>query len=285
MKSKTDESHDSTVRRRSSVETLEHLSDFHIAEIEKLLLEDGIISKLNGVIGEGKEANVYWALDPRGKPLAIKMFRMFRTAHKDRFAQVLDTGKMQVAHELSLREFENLSLMYEAGVRVPKPIEQYEFIYTMEFLGTKTAPSPLLRNVNLTDLKIDPIDVLDDILDQVDIMFNKAEFVHGDFSEHNIIFHKDLPYVIDFLQSERYHPKYATDKRIKKKKALKILKRDIESILNHFIRTYRVGYDLNEVFNNMLGEYDEDWSVPDEYLMSEKFDSKIYKTIQKNFRT
>ncbi len=169
--------------------------------------------------------------------------------------------------------------MYDAGVLVPKSIDRKEFFYMMEFLGDENGPSPLLGEVNLNELGIDPVNVLDNILDELDVMFNDAQMVHGDFSEHNIVWHDDKAWIIDVYQSQRYHPKYDTETRIKINKALKVLKKDITGIINYFRRTYRISYDIASVFGTMIDEPVEDW-IP-EGMMSESFDVDAYVKLQK----
>ena len=113
------------------------------------------------------------------------------------------------------------------------------------------------------------------------LLFNKAQMVHGDFSEHNIIWHYDmkkdsyLPYIIDVLQSQRYHPRYATNDKIRKRDALKVLKKDINGILNHFKSRCRISYDPEVVFENMPDEVIEDW-MPD-HLMSEENNPQLFE--------
>ncbi|MHA2250489.1 MAG: RIO1 family regulatory kinase/ATPase domain-containing protein, partial [Candidatus Kariarchaeaceae archaeon] len=128
---------------------------------------------------------------------------------------------------------------------------------------------------------MDPVKVLDDLLDELDIMFNDAMMVHGDFSEHNIVWHvkQEKGWIIDVYQSQRYHPRYDTVARIKKNRALRVLKKDIAALVNYFQRTYRISYDIEEVFNIMIDDPVEDWA-PDT-LMSENFDYSAYIKQQK----
>ena len=178
--------------------------------------------------------------------------------------------------------------MYDAGMRVPKPLFKIGFFYGMEFLGDKKSASPLLLDVDLREEGVEPLEVMDDILNQIDIMFNKAQMVHGVFSEHNIIWHYDmkkdncLPYIIDVVQSQRYHPRYATAEKIRKRDALKVLKRDINGILNHFKSRYRISYDPEVVFENMPDEKIEDWT-PD-HLMSDMDNPEIIKEESRRVR-
>lgn len=84
-----------------------------------------------------------------------------------------------------------------------------------------------------------------------------------------------LSYIIDVLQSQRYHPRYVTGEKIRKRDALKVLKKDINGILNHFKSRYRISYDPEVVFENMPDEKIEDWT-PD-HLMSEENHPEIFE--------
>jgi len=193
--SKTDETSFRDDRRsQTHTESREGISEFSLEEVEDFLIEEGIAKKFLGLIGQGKEANVYWLKDQRNKLIAMKMFRIHTTSHNfnqlHNRSHLSDTGKIEIAERLCTKEYENLVWLNDHGVRVPKPIMRNEFMYFMEFLGTKRGASPLLNEVNLTTLGYEPVEVLDEVLHQLDLMFNQAEMVHGDFSEHNLVFHK-----------------------------------------------------------------------------------------------
>ncbi|MCH8907374.1 MAG: hypothetical protein IH840_09825 [Candidatus Heimdallarchaeota archaeon] len=283
LRSKNTKSDDTTFRddRRASThgEHREGISEFTTDEVGEFLLEEGLAKKFFGLVGQGKEANVYWMKDHRNKLLAMKMFRIHTASHNFNSlhsrSHLSDTGKLEIAERLCTKEYENLVWLADHGVRVPHPVMRKEFMYFMEFLGNKRGPSPLLRNVKLDQLGFDPIETLDEILDQLDMMFNKAEMVHGDFSEHNLIFHMEKIYIIDVLQSERYHSKFDTPEKIRKRAALPILKRDIQSILDHFATKYRISYGSDDVFA-AIDQSGIDDVMPD-IEMSEHFDQKAYE--------
>ena len=258
-----------------------NLQELKLDDVRALLISDGIAKYMYGLIGEGKEANVYWIETPEGKFQAAKMFRIYGTTHKAKFARhnAKTTDRFAIAEGLCMQEYQNLHFMYDAGVLVPKPIGRKEFFYLMEFLGDENGPSPLLGEVNLRELGVDPVEVLDNLLDELDVMFNNAQMVHGDFSEHNIVWHDEKAWIIDVYQSQRWHPRYDTESRIKKNRALKVLKKDIAAIINYFQRTYRIAYDIGTVFELMIDDPVEDW-IP-EGMMSESFDVDAYVKMQK----
>lgn len=240
----------------SPIDAKERLTDFSTEEVTELLYEEGVAKTMLGLVGQGKEANVYYARDFQDRLIAIKMFRINTTSHNFQSfsprSKLTDTGKLAFATALCTREYENLHYMYEGGVRVPVPYDRTEFVFSMELLGDEFGPYPLLRNVDLHQMGLEPIEVLDEILDQLDIMFNKARMVHGDFSEHNLVMMNYMPFVIDVYQSERWHPNYDTPARIAKEKALPILYRDVKAIIQYFIKKYRVGYDPDFVYQSIM---------------------------------
>ena len=79
------------------------------------------------------------------------------------------------------------------------------------------------------------------ITDIIDILYKKAELVHADLSEFNILY-GDKPYLIDMGQSvTRDHPR-----------ALPFLMRDIRNINRYFKNRCDVRTDV-ELFNAVTG--------------------------------
>ena len=48
------------------------------------LINSGVISYVNGVVGSGKESKMYWAVDPDGKDLALKIYLVTAANFKKR---------------------------------------------------------------------------------------------------------------------------------------------------------------------------------------------------------
>ena len=79
------------------------------------------------------------------------------------------------------------------------------------------------------------------ILRYIDLLYNKAELVHGDLSEFNILY-SEKPYLIDMGQSvTRDHPR-----------AYQFLMRDIRNINRFFKNRCDVRNDV-EIFNSVTG--------------------------------
>lgn len=258
-------------RARSTVrgQIQEKFTDFTVDEVKELLIEEQLAKKFYGLIGQGKEANVYHIKDHKNKYLAVKMFRVHASTHNFNSlharTKLSDTAKLGIATGLCLREYENLVIAHRAGVRVPKPIWRKGFFYAAEMIGGKY-PAPLLTKVNLEEENYDPIEIMDDALEQLDIIFNNAEMVHGDYLG-NLLLHDDKLHVIDFYQSKRWHPEYSTPEKITLKSALPVLKIDIENLLKHFKSKYRTSYDPQNVFEQMPDtKLSETAKVPQELM-------------------
>ena len=87
----------------------------------------------------------------------------------------------------------------------------------------------------------DPAGVYARILSDIDVLYKKAELVHADLSEFNILY-GDQPYLIDMGQSvTRDHPR-----------ALPFLMRDIKNINRFFSSRCDVQSDI-DIFNSVTG--------------------------------
>ena len=201
-------------------------------------------SVLGGSISTGKEANVFYA-ERDGAALAIKIYRI-RTANfttmssyivGDRRFSHVKKAKKELIFAWTKKEFSNLVRAREAGIAVPEPLVWDRNILIMSFLGEGEIPYPQLRNVELED----PGETYTSIISTIDTLYKKAELVHADLSEFNILY-GDQPYLIDMGQSvTRDHPR-----------ALPFLMRDIRNINRFFRSRCDVRTDI-DVFNAVTG--------------------------------
>lgn len=201
-------------------------------------------SVLGGSISTGKEANVFYA-EREGSSVAIKIYRI-RTANfttmssyivGDRRFSHVKKAKKELIFAWTKKEFSNLVRARDAGVSVPEPLVWDRNILIMSFLGEDEIPYPQLRNADLDA----PEETYAQILQAIDDLYRKAELVHADLSEFNILYH-DKPYLIDMGQSvTRDHPR-----------ALPFLMRDIRNINRFFRNRCEVRNDV-EIFNAVTG--------------------------------
>jgi RIO kinase 1 len=199
------------------------------------LASKGVIDALGGEISTGKEANLFYAIR-EGQELAIKIYRITTSTFKamqdylhgdPRFGNIKGT-KRAVITAWTRKEFRNLKRAEEAGVRVPHPIVTRDNILIMELIGEKDSPAPQLRNVNL---ELDEArSVFNKLSDYISLLYNKADLVHSDFSEFNVLYDGE-PVVIDMGQSVTLeHPM-----------ASKFLARDVTNIARYFEKKYGIG--------------------------------------------
>ncbi len=202
------------------------------------------ISVVGGSISTGKEANVFYG-ERDGAAIAIKIYRI-RTANfttmssyivGDRRFSHVKKAKKELIFAWTRKEFSNLVRARDAGIVVPEPLVWDRNILIMSFIGEGEVPWPQLRNAEIPD----PAKTYEDILRIIHILYNKAELVHGDLSEFNILY-GDQPYLIDMGQSvTRDHPR-----------ALPFLMRDIRNI-NRFFKNRCDVRDEVAIFHEVTG--------------------------------
>jgi len=202
------------------------------------------ISVIGGSISTGKEANVFYG-ERNDAGIAIKIYRI-RTANfttmssyitGDRRFSRVKKAKKELIFAWTKKEFANLARARDAGIAVPGPLVFDRNILVMSFLGENEIPYPQLRNAELAD----PAGTYDRIIGIIDTLYNKAELVHADLSEFNILY-AGQPYLIDMGQSvTRDHPR-----------ALPFLMRDIRNINRFFKGRCDVREDV-EIFNAVTG--------------------------------
>ena len=175
------------------------------------LMKNGLIDTLDFPIARGKEAHVFHGTSQNG-PIAVKIFHTSNAVFKN-LVQYIEGdprfGGLKRRHRDLVdiwvrKEFRNLSRLEKWGLAVPTPLGVHRNVLVMEYLGTPTAPSPRLKDVEVPDAQA----VYDELLEFLAVTWQKANMVHGDFSPYNIMWHGDRPVVIDVGQAVvQSHPK------------------------------------------------------------------------------
>ena len=168
-----------------------------------------------------------------------------------------------MASIMAKTEFHNLRILDYYGVNVPKPLEYNKGLaFSMEMIPFRNGdseikiPAPILKNINLYNIMDDPINFLEDSLDQIELMWKKALMCHGDLSEFNILVSDEKPFIIDVSQSRLYNVNTfsATPVRIRIDNALSIFVRDLKTIINHFEVKYKAYIEIDDVYEKMFNE-------------------------------
>jgi len=198
-------------------------------------------------ISTGKEANVFKCTAEHGLR-ALKILRM-NTAMVRRFAEYIQgdprfkaplRSKTELLFTWARKEYQNLTLLRDAGVRVPEPLHFFRNMIVMEFLGDEDS----LAAPRLKDVPMDrewAQETYEEVVRMYRLSVSTAKLVHADLSEYNILVHGGRPWIIDVSQSVRLeHPE-----------APEYLKRDIRNIAHHFKRR-GVSIDSEELESSMI---------------------------------
>ena len=165
------------------------------------LISQGYFDGLQSPVSIGKEANIFSAVKGDSKVI-IKIYRlencdfnkMYDYIRTDPRFQGIKKSRRKVILAWAQREFRNLILAREAGVKVPKPITFKNNILILEFIGHNDV-APKLKDA-FPDNKEK---FFEKVIGYVKKLYD-AGLVHGDLSEFNILNHDEKPVFIDMSQ-------------------------------------------------------------------------------------
>lgn len=152
------------------------------------MISDGVVSRVDGAVGAGKESLLFRGVDAGGAYVALKVYLVSTSNFKRRTIYMHGDPRFSrfrkktrdIVYLWAQKEFRNLSQAYEAGVRVPRPIKSANNVLALEFIGEAGRPAPLLLN-SVVDQ-----DDYDEAIGIVRSLYAGAGLVHGDYSEYNI---------------------------------------------------------------------------------------------------
>jgi len=221
--------------------TLDEVFDRQTLLVLYKFISNGFLETLDYPVSTGKEANVFHATDPQGKPLAVKIFRTntatFRSfmtyiAGDPRFGHVRP-NRRDIVYVWAQKEYKNLQRYFEAGVRVPNPIAWRQNVLLMEFIGSEGTPAPRLRDAPYDDAQ----KLYEQLVAQYRLGSEQGGLVHGDFSEFNILHPSGAgPVVIDVAQAVLVHHPMARE----------LLARDAKNLAAYFRRQGLKGVTAEE---------------------------------------
>lgn len=237
------------VRRKDSnaLKVIENVFDDATLKTLYTISNKGIIKALGGSISTGKEANVFLA-EGEDRKLAVKIYRISSSTFNSMEEYILGDprfrnvrhSKRDIIFAWTKKEHRNLERAIEAGVKVPVPIISERNVLVMEFMGEGERSYPQLKEagVNRENARA----FFDTISKYIELLYIKANLVHGDLSEYNILVDPDTeePIFIDMGQSVTLeHPK-----------AQEFLRRDIENIARYF-KKYGIDADPEELYSTI----------------------------------
>lgn len=228
--------------------TLEEVFDQATLMVIYEFLKSGILYEVHGVVNAGKEARVYWGKDKEGKDLAVKIYLtasaefrkgMLKYIEGDYRFKGVKRDTRSIIFTWAQKEYRNLEQASRAKVRVPKPIAVKKNVLVMEFIGKNGMNAPSLKE----QAPSDPDEVYGILLIYLERLYRKAELVHGDLSEYNIMVWKGKPVLFDMAQAvPTSHPM-----------AEFFLRRDLINVNRFFSRLGVKVLQVDEVYKRVVG--------------------------------
>jgi|UniRef100_A0A7J2U0J7 RIO kinase 2 len=211
------------------------------AALHRLVTKD-VIKAIGDEIGTGKESKLYIGISEDDSIVVVKFYRIwksFRNISKMRSYGNDVGGVTWLVKSIvsGRREREALTILNKHSVDgVPKLYGGALHAVVIEYI-----PGRDLYAVTQFD---NPEEILQQIIDIIKEAYIKANIVHGDLSEYNVVIDlEDMKsYIIDW-------PQYVSTAE---PKAYEVLRRDVENVLKFFRRKFRVDKDLNEVIKYIV---------------------------------
>lgn len=208
-------------------------SGYDVLAIWKLVQKD-VIEAFGKELGIGKEADIYDALTPKNRRVAIKFNRLGLsfTDVKEKRSYSPKPDWISASKKAARREFEVLKKLYP-NVEVPEPVD-----YSRHALVMSLIQGEELAEVADIDL---PEPVFDEIIRNVREAY-KLGIIHGDLSEYNILVKETGEIlIIDWPQWEnKDHPE-----------AERLLRRDIKNVNKFFERKFGLEKDLERTLDEI----------------------------------
>jgi len=193
-------------KRSEEYEVLEEVFDRSTLMVIYEFMNRGVIDEIHGVVKAGKESRVYWGKNKEGKELAIKIYLVVSSEFRKGLLKYIegDPRFQGVRHDTrslifawAQKEFKNLELATRAKVRVPRPIAVKNNVLIMEFIGENGEGAPSFKEKTPKN----PAKVYETLMTYLERLYRKAELVHGDLSEYNIMTWRGRTVLFDVAQA------------------------------------------------------------------------------------
>jgi RIO kinase 1 len=228
--------------------TLEEVFDQATFMVIYSFLNSGVLYEVHGVVNAGKESRVYWGKNKEGKELAVKIYLtasaefrkgMLKYIEGDYRFKGVKRDTRSLVFAWAQKEFRNLEQASRAKVRVPNPVAVKNNVLVMEFIGKDGVSAPSLKE----QLPSNPEKVYNKLLTYLERLYRKAELVHGDLSEYNIMMWKGNPVIFDVSQAvPTSHPM-----------AKFFLRRDLTNVNRFFSRLGVKVLSVDEAYKQVVG--------------------------------
>mmetsp|Transcript_435 Transcript_435/g.501 ORF Transcript_435/g.501 Transcript_435/m.501 type:complete len:493 (-) Transcript_435:88-1566(-) len=284
---------------RANRATVEQVLDPRTMRFLAKIINKGVLSRINGCISTGKEANVYHGdhenHEVSDREYAVKIYKTSILVFKDRERYVdgefrfrntkNQSNPRKMVKVWAEKEFRNLKRLYLNGIPCPEPIELRSHVLVMEYLTKGNGqPSPKLKDHPFKNIE-EIVHYYHQMLYYMRRMYQECRLVHADLSEYNSIVHNDKLYIIDVSQSvEPEHPM-----------ALDFLRMDIKNVNDFFTRKkinvyperYLFKYitDDNQILNiednsdEQLGKYLESIPLKTDSDNEDSVEDEVFRSV------
>jgi RIO kinase 1 len=235
-------------KRSEEYEVLEEVFDRSTLMVIYDFMNKGNIDEIHGVVKAGKESRVYWGKDKEGKELAIKIYLVVSSEFRKGILRYIegDPRFQGVRHDTrslifawAQKEFKNLELAARARVRVPRPIAVKNNVLIMQFIGENGESAPSLKEKTPKN----PAKVYGELMTYLERLYRKAELVHGDLSEYNIMIWRGRTVLFDVAQAvPLVHPMAGF-----------LLRRDLTNLNKYFSRLGVEVPSVDECYKRVTG--------------------------------
>ncbi|KAI4840154.1 serine/threonine protein kinase RIO2 [Plasmodium brasilianum] len=206
----------------------------------RAFLNRGILKSVGNQIGVGKESDIYICKDINDNLLCLKIHRLgrisFRTIknNRDYYGKKKFRNWLYLSKIAATKEYTYLKALYENNFPVPKPYDLNRHMILMSYIN----------GYPLSHVKIsNPFKVIDFLINTI-IKFAKADIIHGDFNEFNILIDDDENItIIDFPQIVSLHHENGKT----------YFERDVKCVINHFFRKYKIKIEDYPLYEDVIG--------------------------------
>jgi len=207
------------------------------------LISQGHFEGLVSPVSIGKESNIFTARKD-GKLIIVKIYRLETADFNKMYSYIRDDPRYKLSKQKRKtvfawcqREYRNLMIAREAGVRTPLPLAFANNVLVMEMIGKDEPASKLKDEIPKNKRKF-----FNEIIDSVRKLY-KAGFVHADLSQFNILNYNEKPVFIDFSHMTP----------TKNHNSEEYLERDIKVICNYFTRL-KLKIDKDKIIKSLKNQ-------------------------------
>lgn len=233
----------------------------------KAFMKRGSIASVGCQIGVGKESDIYVCKDKNGSFVCLKIHRLGRLSFRaikskrDYYGNKKFRNWLYLSRIAATKEFTFLKALYENGFPVPIPFDYNRHMIVMSYIDGSPLASVKLKH---------PCKVIDMLISTL-LRLAKADIVHGDFNEFNILVDENENVtIIDFPQVVSL--RHATGKLY--------FDRDLQCIKSYFYKKYKIDIVDVPTYEELIKEEMDETFICDRPNVTEKENKMLMNILQ-----